>query len=256
MSLDQFQLKIKQTSKQYINISLTDYPSLSHFGSDSNLSKSIQYPIDKNKNPLTLLAEFNLATISSEDLVSINFPTKGILQFYISQYSELYGMDYDNLNTPNGFRVVYLPNEDQNKVTQSNNLEKLTQNNMQAIKPFFAVNRAYPVDFELKSMTITPTDYHFEQILPELSSSDNQDAYNQYDNITVKSGIRFGGYPYFIQQDPRLDQRFKDYILLLQVDSVEGAWSWGSMGIATFLIDPVDLKLLDFSKVLFYWDCE
>lgn len=256
MPLEPFQAKINQTIKQYIDISLTNSASPSHFGSNPILPKSIEYPIDKNQNPLTLLVEFNLSTIPSEYLISINLPVHGLLQFYISEYLELYGMDYDNLNTPDGFRVIYLPDVDQNNATETKNLNNLAAKHLQASKPFFAVNKVYRIDFKLKSMTITPTDYQFEQILPELSDSANQEAYNQYDDTTVKSGIRLGGYPYFIQQDPRLDPRFKDYILLLQVDSIDGLWSFGSMGVATFLIDPADLISLDFSKVLFYWDCE
>ena len=256
ISLKQFQAKINQTSKHYINIALTVTPSANHFGSDIILPKSRQRPFDKNKNPLTLLAEFNLSTIPSKYLTSINFPVDGILQFYISEFSELYGMDYKHLNTSDGFKVIYLVDKDKPTSNQSSNLGNLMKNRAQITNPFFITNKSYPVDFELKSMTITPTDYQFEQVLPELSASDNQEAYSQYNDTTVKSGIRFGGYPYFIQQDPRLDQKFKDYILLFQVDSVDGIWSWGSMGVATFLIDPADLISLDFSKVLFYWDCE
>ena len=42
--------------------------------------------------------------------------------------------------------------------------------------------------------------------------------------------------------------------LLLQIDSTNGV-SFGDSGVANFFISPSDLERLDFSRVLYTWDC-
>ena len=62
------------------------------------------------------------------------------------------------------------------------------------------------------------------------------------------------GYSYFIQEDPREDEKYADYdTLLLQIDS-EGDYTSWDCGIGNFFINKKALLEKDFSKVLFYWD--
>ena len=42
--------------------------------------------------------------------------------------------------------------------------------------------------------------------------------------------------------------------LLLQIDSTNDV-SFGDSGVANFFISPSDLERLDFSRVLYTWDC-
>jgi len=75
-----------------------------------------------------------------------------------------------------------------------------------------------------------------------------------YDNFQ-STGHKIGGYAYFTQEDPRLyKDQFKDYILLLQIDSIDEIM-WGDCGVANFFIHPDDLARKDFSKVMYNWDC-
>ncbi|MGI8932599.1 MAG: DUF1963 domain-containing protein, partial [Phormidesmis sp.] len=73
------------------------------------------------------------------------------------------------------------------------------------------------------------------------------------------SGHRLGGYPLFNQNDPRLgSQDDEPYVLLLQIDSEANGKIdilWGDAGICNFFIKPSALKKLDFSDVLYNWDC-
>jgi len=67
-------------------------------------------------------------------------------------------------------------------------------------------------------------------------------------------------YPAFTQSDPRqqLPTEDKSYILLLQIDSENNNKidiMWGDTGIANFFIKRSALEKLDFSDVLYNWDC-
>ncbi|MGK7918678.1 MAG: DUF1963 domain-containing protein [Trichodesmium sp.] len=71
---------------------------------------------------------------------------------------------------------------------------------------------------------------------------------------------QLGGYPNFTQEDPRFNPEYEDYILLLQIVSDYGSYGendicWGDAGIGNFFIKPSQLKALDFSQVLYNWDC-
>ena len=67
------------------------------------------------------------------------------------------------------------------------------------------------------------------------------------------------GYPSFTQEDPRTEDSPFD-TLLLQIDSMRGEENnysilWGDCGVANFFIAQSDLENLDFSRVLYNWDC-
>jgi len=69
-----------------------------------------------------------------------------------------------------------------------------------------------------------------------------------------------GGNPSFFQGYPRYSYpEYEDYILLLQIDSdyydETHNICWGDGGIGNFFIKPFQLKALDFSQVLYHWDC-
>ena len=53
--------------------------------------------------------------------------------------------------------------------------------------------------------------------------------------------------------DPRNDEEHD--VLLFQLDSEEGSVMWGDCGVANFFINADALKRMDFSDVLYNWDC-
>ena len=74
---------------------------------------SLPYPKDKEGKPLALVFQVNFADlqttknqIDAENLL----PTEGILQFFISPEDDYYGMDSDNYQNQEKFRVVYHEN--------------------------------------------------------------------------------------------------------------------------------------------------
>ena len=69
----------------------------------------------------------------------------------------------------------------------------------------------------------------------------------------VISGTMMGGYPDFAQWDPRKDDQYDT--LLFQLDSDMKHVCWGDCGVANFFISRENLEKLDFSDVLYNWDC-
>ena len=69
---------------------------------------------------------------------------------------------------------------------------------------------------------------------------------------------KLGGYPAFTQCDPRYyDKNLERFnTLLLQLDCEDECdLMFGDTGVANFFINEEDLKKLDFTKVLYNWDC-
>ena len=84
------------------------------------------------------------------------------------------------------------------------------------------------------------------------------DSLSETDDGCMNGGHWMLGYPNFTQEDPRSqDSPFNT--LLLQIDSMEEEGRnpilWGDCGVANFFIPQADLENLDFSRVLYNWDC-
>ena len=70
-------------------------------------------------------------------------------------------------------------------------------------------------------------------------------------------------YPNFIQHDPRTNysENQENYILLLQIDTCftndedDFFICWEDGGVGNFFIKKSALEKLDFSEVLYHWDC-
>lgn len=63
---------------------------------------------------------------------------------------------------------------------------------------------------------------------------------------------------FFTQEDPRGNEKSyaEHEILLLQIDSEdEKGIMWGDSGVANFFISKEDLLNLNFSNVIYNWDC-
>jgi uncharacterized protein YwqG len=123
----------------------------------------------------------------------------------------------------------------------------------------------FALSFNANSAPISIGDYQFKELIGSeawdviLDRSDEEIEFNEYYYPDVKH--KLGGYPSFTQSDPReaLDNDGEPYILLLQVDSDSTSGDinieWEDMGIANFFIRASDLQQLDFSKVIYNYDC-
>ncbi|MGK7931702.1 MAG: YwqG family protein [Microcystaceae cyanobacterium] len=247
---------IADTIKPYLQINITPHSTQwwqSKFGGFPYLPKTVNYPTNGEGDYLKFLAQINFAEIPQLE----NFPTQGILQFYIDGNDDLMGLDYENPTNQDGFRVIYFD------ILELNINKLVTDFDFLEDYEFFPINGEFSLDFIHSYSPITIQDATFEQYFPNFNDDNLLDIYDSW--FTQSFWIKrcehqLGGYPNFIQEDPRFNLDYQDYILLLQIDSDYGRpvgqdICWGDAGIGNFFIKPTQLKALDFSEVLYNWDC-
>ena len=263
----------KQTQRKAIRIHATKAVSpqaltTSKFGGLPYWNPAEPYPTDGAGNPCVLLAQFDCQQLPPLE----GFPKTGLLQFFVSSDGD-YGLDFDNQMSQENWRVVYHPAVDES-ITQAM-VEELqlptTSSENDLDLPFTG---EFHLEFELVDTWLGPCSHDdFQQELqkaivatgfsqpPEGTSLYDifcEDIYNQM--ADWNEGHWLGGYPCFTQDDPRFSR--SDYAactnLLFQMDSCGGEDAeilWGDTGVGNFLIAPEDLQQLDFSRVLYNWDC-
>jgi uncharacterized protein YwqG len=270
--LEEFRSKIEATVKPFIEIKtqLTRKTSLtqSKFFGFPYLPKDVAYPTTPEGDYLHLLAQINFEEVPRLE----SFPSKGILQFYIAADGR-YGWDYEHPTNQTNFRVLYFPNPDLDEsslVTDFNFLRTIwTYENH--FLPFWVCHSYTPhredcfaLNFSLNSGPILSYDYQFEELVGseiwDILAEDGDSFWSLYAE-RFGSGHRLGGNPDFCQWDPRASMpREEEFVLLLQIDSDGSALEkiyieWSDLGVGNFFIKKSDLQKLDFSQVLYHWDC-
>lgn len=234
------------------------------------MPNNFEYPHSTtNGEPLRLLAQINFEQMPHLE----DFPTKGILQFYIQDdedSDDMYGLDFDHPTTQDNFRIIYHENVDYTannthilpKFKQSTTDNFIVQHECKLIPTLTeqSILLCDDVDFEcefekaFKSLYPNATDEDFKKFYEDEEETIWDEYENKYDDIIPHT---IGGYPFFTQGDPRCVETYQDYtVLLLQLDTDDTSGiMWGDAGVGNFFIKPEDLKKLDFSNVLYYWDC-
>lgn len=250
--------KIESTIKPFIEIKAKAENNLSlwqsKFGGLPYFPKSLQYPIDSKGKAMFLLAQINF----SETPKLASFPEKGILQFYISNGSDMYGACFESPAKQEDFRVLYFPEVIEDEHLLVTKFDFLSKPDM------LPIEKQSSLTFNLKLAPMPVVDYLFEPIILNTSKSkyelykDYQTVYEEHEKLFRSEGHKIGGYPYFTQNDPRDSETYKgkEYILLFQMDTDDEAGiMWGESGVANFFITEQDLASKDFSRVLYNWDC-
>ena len=229
--------------KPSMEITLTDTkPSIfeSKVGGMGYIPHDKDFPTDSNGKQLRLLAQIDCSEIYLEE-----FPEKGLLQFWIL-CDDLYGWDFDNKTNQEGFRVIYYPEVD-TTVTEEEIKSKFVHNETDGDEYLTPVSKEYGMTFEKSE------DSYVDK---EAIDSEDEEGWEEWENL---SGHKIGGYPYFTQYDQRIEEEKEKYdFLLFQLDT---EWHdnikvvWGDMGVGNFFINSEKLKNLDFSDVLYHWDC-
>ncbi|MBL1209777.1 DUF1963 domain-containing protein [Geminocystis sp. GBBB08] len=255
--LDYLQIKVAPVTENNI-MDISTLLWQSKFGGLPYLPKNKQYPINDKREYLRLVAQLNFTEIPYLD----HFPTTGILQFFIDSNDNIYGLNFDNPTSQKGFRILYYSDIEKNinnLVTDFSFLPNLEEDF------YFPIRGQFTLEFNRCQATIYPFDKYFNDYLPQLNQDECSllfDIYTEYyDNKFNGFKHQLGGYPYFTQSDPRFGilKENEPYKLLLQIDSeyfdIDQEICWGDAGIANFFIQPSALKNLDFSQVLYNWDC-
>lgn len=234
--------------------------------------KGMEYPYGKadgyTDQPLGLLAQLNLATLPNIP----NFPREGILQLYIASDS-LYGMSgvRNRLNIQDNFRIIYHREitDDLSKLMTVDEIPKCSETGY-CYFPYKGEYKLIPHDLE--RMSVNSSDYEFGDAFVksynELHDVHINHLWDLSDEIFYKLNDtdRFpqaimGGYPLFVQDDPRDGTGYEKYDTVLFAlnsiyDESQGIdISWGDGGTGTFLITREDLISCDFSRVLYNYDC-
>lgn len=272
-ALEPYRKQIESTIKPYAQIQtqVCRDTSLwqSKFLGRPYLPKHKSFPRTAEGDYLYLLAQINFAEVPFLE----GFPKEGILQIYLeNEYG--YGQDPEHLNRQNGFRLIYYPEPTLNESELTTNFEFMPSpwEDDSGRMPFEVYskylqkpNSCLYLTFQHKLMPMSVDDYQYNKTVGfdpfSLSSSPDDEKSRAVDfYCDTFHGHRLGGYPTFTQRDPRRDLQKEEepYILLLQIDSEDNGKidiRWGDLGVCNFFIRQSALDRLDFSDVLYHWDC-
>jgi len=252
--------KILSTLKECVKIKLLPSKEVdfrvSKVGGYPYLPVGDEYPIGKNGEPMEFLAQINFAQMPQLQ----DYPTAGILEFFIELDEYGWGLDYDN-PLESGVRVIYYEDLTKKPQTSFEALDRIRDEDVSPIsKDEFVMS--FEKSFEVASLEdyasyIPLGDDKFEHYLGlDLMVDSDAELIDAYDKAFKCDGHKVGGYAFFTQQDPRFYENREYSELLFQLDSDDSAdIMWGDGGIANFFIKPEDLKRRDFSKILYNWDC-
>ena len=278
--------------KQAIRLKVTrpDAPlpqTASKFGGRPYLPAGESAPTNEKGEPLGMIAQVNCADLPENDI----YPATGMLQFWINPNDEecMWGYDYENPLSQKNHRVVYY--------------ETLGEPNPDAPFPNVDWDEGgwpiggfdcesgpleieYGMTFEVREQGVTASGYDYydvfgakwdetypDELLPEAHENPykNQPRREALYELTdpFESDEEYshvGGYPYFVQNDPR--DEFKELrghtVNLLTIvseseneenEDEEIEIMWGDAGAANWLITPEALAARDFSQVVFEWAC-
>ena len=272
VQIEEFVLNLEAlTQREVIRIKLSLADELavtdSKVGGVPYIPKGGALPRSAEGKPLFMLAQINCEQLPENNL----YPKKGLLQFWIADTEDpLYGLDYDDPCSNDFKRVLYfstigetLPIDDfiSDYTFDDNHLpfnskkqfalhfkkdtESISLEERAATQLFFEKwNEAF-------STQITTIDEFFEEVPNDICEEINASL------LKEPTGHKIGGYPYFIQVDPR-EENDPHTLLLLQIDidNVGGEEiCWGNEGgVANFFISPEDMANCRFDDVLFHWE--
>lgn len=252
-ALEPFREQLRQTTQPFIRIKALPSRAVSWWeskvGGYPYLPKGIPFPTAPDGRELFFLAQLNFAEMPR----LTPFPERGILQFYIYD-DDLYGMDFDDGENPDTFRVLYFPEVLTDETALQTQFPLIRDYDLLPHHPEIS----HPLKFESADEVVPASDYRFSQIFGagffQQFGAQEWDILDEFNRAVRSTGHKLGGYAYFTQDDPRRPE--DPMLLLFQLDSDEGMdLMWGDMGVGHFFIREKDLAAGNFARVLYDWDC-
>jgi len=252
-AMEPFREKLLQTKQAFIRATAEKSRSTklweSKVGGQPYIPKGQEWPAAHDGRGLFFLAQLNFGEMPALP----PFPTQGIVQFFILD-DDLYGMDFDDGENQDTFRVIFHPEVIQNEAILRTPSPMLRDFDELPHHP----DESYPLKFSLQEEVAAITDYRFYEYFGQdffrQFGEKEWDVMDEFGKIVRPQGHKIGGYAYFTQDDPRRPD--DPMLLLFQLDSDELMdLMWGDMGVGHFFIREKDLAARDFSKVLYDWDC-
>ncbi|RPF57077.1 YwqG family protein [Aquisalibacillus elongatus] len=259
--LEIYRSQIESTVKPVVKISTSKIKTdiyQSKFAGYPYLPKTMEHPKDARDRPMKLLAQLNFEEIPLLD----NMPKEGILQFFISAEDDVMGIEFDNMTNQKNFKVLFHDKIEKDKSLLVSDFSYLDDLDTE----YFPMQHELSLIFNIEYEPVSIADFKIDELLGDsvdlsVQVSDGEgekELWEVYNDTFLGDGHKVGGYPYFTQSDPRDYE--KSYvgqdILLLQIDSdFDKGIMWGDSGIANFFIKKEDLLNLNFSNVIYNWDC-
>ena len=246
------------------NLALTD----SKLGGIPYIPQGGALPTSVDGKPLFMLAQINCEQLPENTL----YPKKGLLQFWIAATeAPLYGLDYEAPCSNDFKRVIYYPTFGE-ALPIDDFINDYTFDNENL--PFNSKKRQFALHFKKDTESISleeraATQLFFEKwneafsthitTIDEFFDEVPDDICEEINVYLLKepTGHKIGGYPYFIEYDPREENDPHTFLLLqIDIDNVEGEEiCWGNLGgVANFFISPEDLDNCKFDNIFFHWE--
>lgn len=253
-------------------VGLTD----SKFGGYPYWPEGKPYPTAKNGEKLLLLAQINFGKEQLDDSL---LPQKGILQIFAAN-DDVVGCDFAYPSPQDGFRVVYHDGTEPSMTVEEMQAQDIPANialdKQDCMFPFAKEwGITFRKDIDFVNDCVADYEELVAQALRELYGEEMQGKVHQHFTYTEQNylaepfydgayGHKMLGYPTFVQWDPRTAPTEAPEaqcttahydVLLLQIDSQGSDIMWGDCGVCNFMINSEALRNLDFSDVLYNWDC-
>lgn len=225
------------------------------------------YPTDSNGKKMYLLAQINF----DQDKAESPLPQSGMLQFFIGG-EEMYGLDFDHPTEQKDWRIVYHEKIDTRVTAETMEAMGIpvSLDDEEVDSPVF---RSCVFRLVKKETWLTPDNWErFDELTLEVAkdlfgetnaeSADEVFGEEQYALVQDEDfnfeNSHLLGHPFFTQADIR-ERGWRYDTLLFQLDTEcceeKDIVMWGDCGVGNFFINAEDLKRLDFSNVLYNWDC-
>ena len=231
-------------------------------------------PTNAEGNQLALLAQINCAQLPENNM----YPSDGWLQVWCLE-DEMYGFCSDTIQPETNQKVLYIPAGTQGEPLER--VEAMYQPYGNEECPLWFVDEQGAIwgmrlSFTHGQQGITYSDGRFRDLFldrwnkhyPEQAVENFYDLPDEIFENMVDShdgpdcAHQLGGYPYFTQYDPRYEfdsaELAKYTEVLFQIDSqFDTKWDlcWGDAGVRNLFISRENLEALDFSDLLYNFDC-
>lgn len=224
----------------------------SRLGGPVALAQTQAWPVSKHGNKMEFLAQLDFTALPPLE----GFPTAGVLQFFIPQDDDFWGMDIDNPQASN-VAVLYRPN--------GAGAGTMTPN--PPIKPRESNTPFWPRETRENGIALTGASfadmmsYNHWMLDAKQDGNARRPGFDRWETLLENRADdeplihHMGGYPVFVQSDFRKPESLADYDTVLLRLTSDDYVQWGDVGEANFLIRSEDLAKRDFSKVIFWWDC-
>ncbi|PHN07846.1 YwqG family protein [Flavilitoribacter nigricans] len=203
--------------------------------------ESEKYPLDREGQPMLLMAQLNFAEIPHLP----GLPKDGILQLYFSVegwYEEDAAAIYHDKQA-----LESTPMRDFSFLKPSD-YEEMPIYKLHTLQFERAIDHGGSEDCQFGFRFGDLDFWEFSEQLTE----EQKREFLAYFNA---AGHKIGGYADFTQSDPRdYNRGERNDFHLLQIDMDEEIM-FGDSGLAHLFIDPESLQNKDFTKAYFYWDC-